>query len=478
MGALRAFLRWDNASDRRFEPVAFTAAGWGAGVVVTALILWSPHVAFGYRSPSLHLVLDSVDACVALLCAYLVHGRFVREQHLQDFLLAQGLILLAIAGIFATAVTTLGVDDVGTLDVWFQLALRVGGAVLIAAAALAADRPAPWSRSSARRVSLVTPLLLTVVLGVLWLLRARLPLAVDPTRSPPSLGDPLLAGHPLLLLGQGSTALCLGVASLFFTVQAMRDHDELLRWLGPACGVAAFARLNYLLFPSLYSDWLYTGDLLRTAFYLLLLVGAAREIRQYWDAQAAAAVLEDRRRLARELHDGVIQELTYIRAESRSLPAGEGPADRIVGACDRALDEARAAVTALGHAGHESLAYVLHRSAKEVMKRYGGHLDVELDDSVTADPEQQHALVRITREATSNALRHGAAQRVRVSLGRDGRGRELVIQDDGTGFDVEAALLAGRGFGLISMRDRARGLGGTFRVESVPGRGTEVRVTW
>lgn len=468
-------MRWENASDRRFAPVAVTAAGWVVGVVVTALILWSPYVAFGYRNPSLHLVLDSVDACVALLCAYLVHGRFVRQGHLHDFLLTQGLILLAVAGIAGIAVTTLGVDNDGRLDVWFQLALRVGGAVLIAAAALVADRPAPWSRSSARRVSLVTPLLLTVVLGALWLLRARLPLAVDPARSPPSLGDPL-TGHPLLLVGQGSTALCLAVASVFFTLQAMRNHDELLRWLGPACGVAAFARLNYLLFPSIYSDWLYTGDLLRTAFYLLLLVGAAREIRQYWDAQAAAAVLEDRRRLARELHDGVIQELTYIRAESHSLPGGDGPADRIVGACDRALDEARAAVTALGHAGHESLAYVLHRSANEVVERYGGHLDVELDDSVTADPEQQHALVRITREAASNAVRHGAAERVRVSLGRDGSTRELVIQDDGRGFDVEA--VAGHGFGLTSMRDRARGLAGTFRVESTPGRGTEVRVRW
>ena len=55
-------------------------------------------------------------------------------------------------------------------------------------------------------------------------------------------------------------------------------EDELLRWLGPACALLGFARVNYLLFPSLYSGWLYTGDLLRTAGYACLLVGAAREI--------------------------------------------------------------------------------------------------------------------------------------------------------------------------------------------------------
>lgn len=463
---------------RGVPTVVLTLAGWAVGMIVTALILGTPYLVFGYHSPSVHLVLDSVDACVALLVAYLVHGRFLRRRRLQDMLLAQGLVLLAVAGLGLTFAAEL-VDGhrPGTLDVWLPLTVRVTGAVLIAAAAVADDRPAQracWQRWS--------PVALVAVIGVmflvLWNQRSRLPLALDPTESPASAQEPFITGHPVLLVGQGVTAICFIIASIAFTAQAVRRNDELLRWLGPACALGAFARVNYLLFPSLYTDWLYTGDLLRTGCYLLLLVGAAREIGQYWTAQAQAAVLEDRRRLARELHDGVIQELGYIRSESHAIPADGGRADRIIGACDRALGEAREAVQALGHAGGEPLGFVLHRAARQVAERYAVQLELDLDDSVSDEPDQQHALMRITREAVSNAVRHGDATRVRVRLYQDGNGRCLVIEDDGQGFDVAATVANSTGYGLTSMRERAHALPGTFSIEAALGKGSVVTVAW
>jgi hypothetical protein len=72
----------------------------------------------------------------------------------------------------------------------------------------------------------------------------------------------------------------------------------------------------------------------------------------------------------------------------------------------------------------------------EVVERYGGRRDGDLDDSVTADPEQQHPLAGTAREAASNAVRHGAADRVRVTLRRGGRRRELLIHDNGAGVEV------------------------------------------
>jgi signal transduction histidine kinase len=295
---------------------------------------------------------------------------------------------------------------------------------------------------------------------------------------PPSAQQPVITGHPLLLAAQALAALCFGVASIAFGAQASRRRDELLRWVGPALALGACARLNYLLYPSLYSDWLYTGDVLRTGCYLLLLVGAAREIGEYWSSQAHAAVLEDRRRLARELHDGVVQELGYIRGEARGGLLDPGAAGRVVASADRALDEARAAVHALGHSVEEPLGTVLQRAARQVTERFGGRLEAELDPSVTADAEQRHALVRITREAVSNALRHGRAQRVVLTVAHaDGR-RRLTVRDDGLGFDVEATDRQAGGYGLTSMRDRARALPGTCTVESQPGRGAEVSVTW
>jgi signal transduction histidine kinase len=86
--------------------------------------------------------------------------------------------------------------------------------------------------------------------------------------------------------------------------------------------------------------------------------------------------------------------------------------------------------------------------------------------------------MRITREAVSNAVRHGKAERVWVRLTQAGSERHLSIQDDGVGFDFPATEAAGVGYGLVSMRDRARSLPGSLRVESGPDAGSTVTVTW
>ena len=456
--------------------VALTAASWSIGLAVTVLILGTPYLVFGYRSPSVHLVLDSVDSCVALLVAYLVYGRFLRGRRLQDLLLAQGVFLLAIAGLGLTSFLGLFHDfRPETLDVWLPMAVRVVGAVLVMVAALVGERGIRSGRYGWARVAPWAFVAVAVVL--LWLVRDRLPPALDPS-PPASAQHPVIGGHPLLLAAHAVTALSFVVASLLFTVRAGRRDDELLRWLGPAWGLAAFARLNYVLYPSLYSDWIYTGDLLRTGCYLLLVVGAAREIGRYWTAQARAAVLEDRRRLARELHDGVVQELAYIRSLTRGIPTDAAVRQVVIASCDRALDEARAAVDALGRDSHEPLGFVLHRAAREVVDRYAGQLEVDLDDSMTVDPEQRHALVRITREAVSNALRHGDADHVCIRLDRQDDHHRLVVEDDGRGFEVGAVPQRSTGYGLTSMRDRAQGLPGALTIESTPGQGTHVGVVW
>ncbi len=115
---------------------------------------------------------------------------------------------------------------------------------------------------------------------------------------------------------------------------------------------------------------------------------------------------------------------------------------------------------------------------REVAERYRINLEVDRDDSLTADSDQRHALLRIAREAVSNAVRHGKAERISVRLTRvDGESR-LTVEDDGAGFDVDATIAAGSGYGLTSMRDRARGLPGTLTVQSHPGRGSVVTVAW
>lgn len=469
----------------RTSALALTGAGWAVGAACTVVILGTPYLRFGYHSPELHLVLDSVDACIALLLAYLLLGRLRRTCHLQDLLLVVSLVLLGVVGLgLSLSADHLPAAARDTIGVWLPASLRTGAALLIAWAALV-----PATALRQRHVAWgVTPLVSALaVVGLLWVFRDSLPIAV--TASAPATPDrPVIEGHLVLVAAQALSAGCFLFASVQFARQAHARVDEVLRWLGPACALLGFARVNYLLFPSQYSGWLYTGDLLRTAGYACLLVGATREISRYWATRADVAVVEDRRRLARELHDGVVQELSWIKSEARVLsrtldapadavPGGGSSVQSILDASDRALDEARAAVDELGRDTGEPLGYAVHRAARDVAERYGGRIAVELDGSVRADQRQRHALVRITREAVGNALRHGGAEGVRITLVATPTGGRLVVHDDGRGFDVARAAGAS-GYGLTSMRARADGLPGTFALRSAPGDGTTVEVAW
>ena len=92
---------------------------------------------------------------------------------------------------------------------------------------------------------------------------------------------------------------------------------------------------------------------------------------------------------------------------------------------------------------------------------------------VGASADAREALIRIVREAVTNAARHGHATEVRVEL-ENGNGLRLVVADDGQGFDSDAPR--GGGFGIIGMRERAEALGGVFTLSSEPGEGTAIEV--
>lgn len=470
---------WQRARERRRlapgAPALLAAGGWLLGAVTTASVIGSSHLQFGWHSPVAHLVLDTVDACIALLVTYLLWGRFRRTRRRRDLSLTYGFLLLGLAGLVQPLARVAVVDDAAdVLGIWSAAAVRAVAAVLVLCGAVFGTGRV----SSARRwLPEVLPLLLVVLLLVaLWRFRTSLPDPM-PQEPPASASHPVLSGHPGLLAAQAVGAVAFGLASLLFARRAAERPDALLAWLGPACAVAAFARVNYFLFPSLYSDWFYTGDLLRTGSHALLLVGAAREIGDYWSGRATAMVVEDRRRLARELHDGVVQELGLIRSVTLGAVPPGPLRDNLVAACDRAVDEARAAVDALGRSPEEPLGFVLHRAARQVADRYGGRVIVDLDDSIHVPQGQRHALVRITREAVSNAIRHGEAGEVRVGLQRDLDRCRLVVQDDGRGFDPRA-VRESTGFGLTSMRERATALPGTCEIASAVGRGTSVTVSW
>jgi len=191
------------------------------------------------------------------------------------------------------------------------------------------------------------------------------------------------------------------------------------------------------------------------------------------------AKTEERRRIARELHDGLAHELAFIASKTRGALAGAATsreARDLAGAADRALDEARRAITVLSVTEPQSLDDAISQTVEDLGSRLGVAWDLQLADDVHVPGEVVENLLRIVREAITNAANHGASEHVRVSLERSGKLR-LVIEDDGCGFDPDRQPAAG-GFGLLSMQERAARVGAVLSVDSVPEHGTRVAVAF
>jgi signal transduction histidine kinase len=448
-----------------WRPRLFLVVAAGGAAAVTALAFAVPSVQYAYRSPSLHVAIETTNALIALLAAYLVFGRFRVSALLSDLVLVCALTLFAFTNLFFLALPLAvpsAYPDSGAT--WTSVL-----GILLATAAFGAGGFASERRlrNPARAAGLGVALCIWLVTGAgvcIAVFAGDTSAGFPAWLSPESADRPLLVGNPAVLTAQLVGVLLFLVAAFGYLRRAERGRDELMQWFGAGATLAAFASLNYLFFPSLYSEWVYTGDFLRLGFYLLVLVGTGREIQMYWHRLADVAVLEDRRRIARDLHDGLAQELAFIAAET-SGPAGK--------AAERALDESRRAIAALTRRVDEPLDVALVQAAEEVAYRVGTQVRFEGARVADVPGETREALIRIVREAVTNAARHGGAERVQIELA-NGNGLRLLIADDGSGFTPGGPRPGG--FGLVSMRERAEALGGSFRLASAPGRGTEIEV--
>jgi signal transduction histidine kinase len=445
---------------------------------MTVAVVVLPVVRFAYLAPGLHVALETTNALIALLLAYLVYGRYRQRGSLQNFLLVQALLIAAVANLVLTALpSALGLGAAEGGGRWAALAVQFLGSVALTVASLTSPR-SPTGRPARTALPLALAVISIVAVGAVA--GSRWPAPVDAA----TVGDtavPRLSADPVVLAVQGLAAALYVLAAVAFTRQAAGTRDELLRWVGAGCVLGAAARVHYVLFPSLWSDYVYTGDVLRLGSYLFMLVGAAREIRWYWMLRTRAAVLEDRRRTARELHDGLSQELAYIAAQSKLLAAQPGDpevAGRIGAAAARAQDEARRAVRAMTRPQDMPFPAVLQEAADDLAQRYCLKVVTDLDPRVRFDAVDAEVLLRIVGEAVRNAVRHGNAERVDVRLTAEPRC--LSITDDGRGFTTSGRAAGRRlgGFGITSMAERAAGLGAEFAILSAPGEGTTVWVRW
>jgi ligand-binding sensor domain-containing protein/signal transduction histidine kinase len=205
----------------------------------------------------------------------------------------------------------------------------------------------------------------------------------------------------------------------------------------------------------------------------------AHQLRMQLARRRFAAVLSERLRLARELHDDLEQELAALGIQVHMLRERVGAAeaaapllDGMRGILDRCVAAVRAAVWDL-RTGHD-LAGALRAVAARVSDGKSITVTVHADGATAAIPEPiERQLLRIGQEAVTNAVRHGSPSRIDISLEVGPRRIRLQVSDDGGGFDATESK-AGH-FGLIGMSERARDMGATLKIAS-QGQGTEITV--
>jgi len=204
------------------------------------------------------------------------------------------------------------------------------------------------------------------------------------------------------------------------------------------------------------------------------------ELAELHGAETERIALLERARLAREIHDGIAQELWLARlttgrlAESTDLRTEDRKiVNRLDGILDRALAEARQAVVTLQPTSDERFGELLHRYVDDYADHFGMDIECSIKTDASPEPHAQAELLRICREALNNARKHADATRVEVTLGEDAGSLMLSVWDNGAGFNPAQTT---SGFGLQSMRDRAQALGAQLDLQSAPMDGTKVAV--
>ncbi|BBA96531.1 putative two-component system sensor kinase [Actinacidiphila reveromycinica] len=195
----------------------------------------------------------------------------------------------------------------------------------------------------------------------------------------------------------------------------------------------------------------------------------------------------ERARIAHELHDAVSQKLFSLRLTAQASAAlvdtdpGRAKEElrQVAALAAEAADELRAVVVELRPAAldEDGLVATLRTQTDVLDRVHSANVTFRAVRMRALPAPQEEALLRVAQEATHNALRHAHPRTVAVSLeGHGGGGATLRVRDDGRGFDPTAVRRAGRHLGLVSMRDRADGVGGALSVRSEPGRGTVIEM--
>jgi signal transduction histidine kinase len=241
-----------------------------------------------------------------------------------------------------------------------------------------------------------------------------------------------------------------------------------------------------------YLLWTFAGTLCGGLFLALATIGFILRLERELDLRRAdlqelstrllRAQENERRALARELHDEIGQSLSAILMETEGAECGAPPPDirehleSIKGLAEKTVNQVRDLALLLRPSMLDDLglAPALNWHARETSKRTGLNVVVSADDAIDRLPEEHRTCIyRLVQEAVNNAVRHANARTVEVAVRSERQKVNVTVQDDGAGFDTRFL----RGLGLLGMEERVRRLGGRLKVSSEPGRGTLVHAS-
>ncbi len=479
----------------------------GTAIVVGGASAWLLLLA-GHRihvlDTGLDLSLDTTRMVISASVAVLTWVRFRERGEPQAAFQSAAFLALTAGNLFALLMVLDEVSPspdralVGPADVYVSTLAQLIAGGLIGLGGLASTK-----RGSARPYYL---LLLAIMLALL----AAIVLPHTWERSLPALSTAFVpgatdqSGAELPISTPLGTVVQLGGALLYawaaFEGRRLYRRDGAIgdAYLTVGLVYAVFAQVHHAFYPGTFPGVVTSGDVLMVIFVVVLLLGieaeartvlrdlrkANRSLEMLRESESDRAVLEERARLSRELHDGLAQDLWLAKlkvgrlAAAADLPETAGAlATEVAGAIDSALLDARQAVMALrvGTAGSANLPAMLRQFIDEFSDRFG--LLVQLDYPEVLPrvaPRVEAELLRITQEALTNVRRHADATLVSVRVEVDPASIRLTVRDNGRGFDVEAPR-EGQ-FGIAAMRERAALIGARLAIDSRPSDGTLVAV--
>jgi two-component system, NarL family, sensor kinase len=302
------------------------------------------------------------------------------------------------------------------------------------------------------------------------LLRASRP-GIAEMSGPGKAGNGLERGPTQLVevytLGRASTGEQLVFEADFPASLVTKAQHDLLLQMAPV-GLAALILLSLVQLPS--------------AMHLSRRVQRVRKSRERLLVQTVAAADHERRRLAQELHDDVMQDLAGVGYALSSLgehlDAENGPAvERLGVIVRRDVGVLRAMVTELypRELDPENMADSLS-DLGAALREAGAQVDVDVDEHLALDDTTASLIYRVARESMHNAAKHAQPRNVGVRLARGHAHTVLTVVDDGRGFEPTAQPTAGH-FGLKLIRDTVAEAGGTLLVDSLIGRGTRIELS-